>query len=561
MPGTNPRSIKKEIKMNIKTVKMNIKGMTCEHCAKTISNLLETDGILAKQVSFPNHSAEVKFDAEKTSAQVIAGKINGTDHYKVTGLQEKNTTSNGTQKHLIIIGGGSAAFAATLEARELGARVTMINDGLPIGGTCVNVGCVPSKNLIRAAESLHRSRNNPFPGIETGGSVRDFQAVMNQKQTLVEDLRQKKYLDIVAGMEGFELIQGRAELVNGTTVSVNGKTLKGDRILIATGARPHIPEIPGLSDVPYLTNKSAFELEQLPESILVLGGRYIALEIGQMFSRLGSRVTLLQRSDRILPTETADLTDALTNYLEQENMCIITGNEFLKVYEREGHIVVESRVKSEIKTFQAEKLIVAAGRTPNADRMGLEKAGVELGADGGIVTDEDLKTSVSTVYAAGDVTGKNMFVYTAAYEGKLAARNALKGEKNKTDYSVLPWVIFTDPQVTGVGLDEVQAQARGIDVESSTITLDQVPRSIAARDTRGFIKLIRDRATDKLVGARILAPEGSELIMEVSLAIRYGITVKELVGMFHPYLTLSEGIKLAAITFGKNVKQLSCCAT
>ncbi len=540
---------------------MNIKGMTCEHCAKTISNLLETDGILAKQVSFPNHSAEVKFDAEKTSAQVIAGKINGTDHYKVTGLQEKNTTSNGTQKHLIIIGGGSAAFAATLEARELGARVTMINDGLPIGGTCVNVGCVPSKNLIRAAESLHRSRNNPFPGIETGGSVRDFQAVMNQKQTLVEDLRQKKYLDIVAGMEGFELIQGRAELVNGTTVSVNGKTLKGDRILIATGARPHIPEIPGLSDVPYLTNKSAFELEQLPESILVLGGRYIALEIGQMFSRLGSRVTLLQRSDRILPTETADLTDALTNYLEQENMCIITGNEFLKVYEREGHIVVESRVKSEIKTFQAEKLIVAAGRTPNADRMGLEKAGVELGADGGIVTDEDLKTSVSTVYAAGDVTGKNMFVYTAAYEGKLAARNALKGEKNKTDYSVLPWVIFTDPQVTGVGLDEVQAQARGIDVESSTITLDQVPRSIAARDTRGFIKLIRDRATDKLVGARILAPEGSELIMEVSLAIRYGITVKELVGMFHPYLTLSEGIKLAAITFGKNVKQLSCCAT
>jgi mercuric reductase len=547
--------------MNIKTVKMNIKGMTCEHCAKTISNLLETDGILAKQVSFPNHSAEVKFDAEKTSAQVIAGKINGTDHYKVTGLQEKNTTSNGTQKHLIIIGGGSAAFAATLEARELGARVTMINDGLPIGGTCVNVGCVPSKNLIRAAESLHRSRNNPFPGIETGGSVRDFQAVMNQKQTLVEDLRQKKYLDIVAGMEGFELIQGRAELVNGTTVSVNGKTLKGDRILIATGARPHIPEIPGLSDVPYLTNKSAFELEQLPESILVLGGRYIALEIGQMFSRLGSRVTLLQRSDRILPTETADLTDALTNYLEQENMCIITGNEFLKVYEREGHIVVESRVKSEIKTFQAEKLIVAAGRTPNADRMGLEKAGVELGADGGIVTDEDLKTSVSTVYAAGDVTGKNMFVYTAAYEGKLAARNALKGEKNKTDYSVLPWVIFTDPQVTGVGLDEVQAQARGIDVESSTITLDQVPRSIAARDTRGFIKLIRDRATDKLVGARILAPEGSELIMEVSLAIRYGITVKELVGMFHPYLTLSEGIKLAAITFGKNVKQLSCCAT
>jgi len=547
--------------MGFSTVTMKVEGMTCDHCATSVKRLLEREGIERIRASFERGSVKVLYDAEKISVSAITSKINETYQYRVTGTEGPDGGDNGSRKHFIIIGGGSAAFAATLEARELGARVTMINDGLPIGGTCVNVGCVPSKNLIRAAESLHRSRNNPFPGIETGGAVRDFQAIMNQKQMLVEDLRQKKYLDIVADMEDFELIQGWAELVNGTTVRVNGKTLKGDRILIATGARPHIPKIPGLSHVPYLTNKSAFELEQLPESILVLGGRYIALEIGQMFSRLGSKVTLLQRSSRILPTETADLTDALTTYLEQENMRIVTGNEFLKIYERGGHVVVESRVNGDVKTFQAEKLIVATGRTPNSDRMGLEKTGVALRADGGIVTDGELKTSVSTVYAAGDVTGDNMFVYTAAYEGKLATRNALKGEGNKTDYSVLPWVIFTDPQVTGVGLDEVQARAQGIDAKASTIALDQVPRSIAARDTRGFIKLVRNRETDQLVGARILAPEGSELIMEVSLAIKYGITLKELVGMFHPYLTLSEGIKLAAITFGKDIKQLSCCAT
>ncbi|MFQ6613151.1 MAG: mercury(II) reductase [Fidelibacterota bacterium] len=547
--------------MTIKTTTMDIKGMTCDHCATSVSKLLTMDGIVEKQVSYPDHSAKVKFDAEKISLQTITVKINGTGQYRVTDTREENVNNNGTEKHLIIIGGGSAAFAATLEAREQGARVTMINDGLPIGGTCVNVGCVPSKNLIRAAEALHRSQQNPFPGIETKGSVSDFKAVMNQKRTLVQDLRQHKYVDIVKDMDDFQLIQGRAKVLSPATVEVNGQTLEGDRILIATGARPHIPDIEGLEKVPYLTNEGAFKLEKLPESILVLGGRYIALEIGQLFSRLGSRVTILQRSERILPTETEDLTAGLTRYLREEGLEVVTGNAFVRVYEQDGQVSVASKVGGELKTFKAEKLIVATGRTPNTNQMGLEEVEVELRQNGSIMADETLQTSVPTIYAAGDVLGENMFVYTAAYEGKLATRNALIGEVTKTDYAVLPWVIFTDPQVTGVGLDEVQARAQGIDAESSTVDLDQVPRAIAARDTRGFIKLIRNRDSDKLLGARILAPEGSELIMEVSLAIKYGITVKELVGMFHPYLTLSEGIKLAAITFGKDVKELSCCAT
>ena len=475
--------------MKLNTIKINIKGMTCDHCATSISKILDADGIVEKNVSYRRNSAEVSYDAEKISAEEITALINDTGQYHVTGSHEENGKEGGSQKHLIIIGGGSAAFAATIEAREQGARVTMINDGLPIGGTCVNVGCVPSKNLIRAAETLHRSKNNPFPGIQTDGTITDFDAVMNQKNTLVQELRQKKYIDIIKDMKDFRLIRGHASVISPTSVEVNDETIEGDNILIATGARPYVPEIEGLHDVPYLTSEEAFELDKLPESIIVLGGRYIALEIAQMFARLGSQVTILQRSARILPNEINDLTESITNYLSKEGINIITGNNFQRVYELEGYILVESKVSNKLRTYKAEKLIVATGRTPNTAKMGLKKVGVETGNNESIIVNENLQTTIPSIYAAGDVLGKNMFVYTAAYEGKLAARNALTDEKVNSDYTVLPWVIFTDPQITGVGLDENQAEAQGMNVETSTINLDQIPRAIAARDTRGFIKL------------------------------------------------------------------------
>jgi len=547
--------------MKIKTITLDIQGMTCDSCAATIAKTLSIAGVMEKTVSYSDGSARITFQPDTINADAIATTINEKTHYRVTGIHEEQRSSRESSKHLVIVGGGSAAFAATLEAHELGARVTMINDGLPIGGTCVNVGCVPSKNLIRAAEALHRAQTPVFPGLETQGSVTDFPTLMKQKTTLVQGLRQEKYIDIVKDMDDFRLVEGRATVISPTAVEVNGETITGDRLLIATGARPFIPDIPGLKDVPYLTNEGAFTLDRLPESLLVLGGRYIALEIAQMFARLGSNVTVLQRSDRILPSETADLTDALTDYLRKEGLEIVTGNDVQAVREVDGQIEVTTRIGDRSRTFRAEKILVATGRQPNTAGMNLETVGVKLSAKGAITVEDTLATAVSTIYAAGDVLGENMFVYTAAYEGKLAAHNALTGSAEKPDYTVLPWVIFTDPQVTGVGLDEVQAKAMGIDAETSTLSLEHVPRAIAARDTRGFIKLIRDRDTDKLIGARILAPEGSELIMEVSLAIKYGITVRELVGLFHPYLTLSEGIKLAAITFGKDVKQLSCCAT
>ncbi|HGY57397.1 MAG TPA: mercury(II) reductase [Caldithrix abyssi] len=549
--------------MNIKRITLNIAGMTCDHCARSVEKALDAEGILEKRVSYPQASGTVVFDPSKIDAGRIERLINDTGHYRVTGLDDANGAHEGesANKHLVIIGGGSAAFAATTEAVSRGARVTMINDGLPIGGTCVNVGCVPSKNLLRAAESLHRAQKNPFEGIETQGKLKNISALMEQKRSLVGQLRREKYIDVVKDLPGFRLVEGRGRFVGPNEIEVNGETIKADVVLIAAGARPALPDIPGLSEVDYLTNASAFELEKLPESLIVLGGRYVALELAQLFSRLGSKVTVLQRSQRILPTESADITEALSGYLQQEGIRIVTGNALQRIRQNSNEIVVETRIDGRAETFTAEKLLVATGRRANTDGLDLETAGVETDRRGFIKTNDYLQTTTPHIFAAGDILGENMFVYTAAYEGKLAVVNALSAEKQKRDYTALPWVVFTDPQVAGVGPDEEQAKQQGIEAESAVLPLDYVPRALAARDTRGVIKLIRDKKTDRLIGARILAAEGSELLMEAALAIKFGITVEQIKEMFHPYLTLSEGIKLAAITFSKSVKELSCCAT
>lgn len=464
-------------------------------------------------------------------------------------------------KHLLIVGGGGAAFAAALKASTLGARATIINDGLPMGGTCVNVGCVPSKTLLRGAEALHRAmRPPPFAGITTSGRLDDFAALIHQKRQLVEELRQAKYADVIADDPNIVFRPGRGKLIDERTVEVNGERLQGDAVLIATGARPAVPPIPGLDKVHFLNNESAFELQALPASLLVLGGRYIALECAQLFARLGTRVTILQRSGRILPDESAELTDELTAHLTAEGIQIVTGVKPQRVTEDGGETILETTVVGERQVFRGQRLLLATGRQPNTEALGLSSAGVTLTEKGFVHVDENLATSVKTVFAAGDVIGGSMFVYTAAYEGALAAENALNGAARVRDYTGLPWVVFTDPQVAGVGLDRAQAVARGFDVDVATLPLSQVPRAIAARDTRGFIQLIRDRKTDHVLGARILAPEGAELLMEVALAIRHRITVRELKEAFHPYLTLSEGIKLTALSFGKDVRKLSCCA-
>ena len=460
---------------------------------------------------------------------------------------------------LVVIGSGGAAFGAALRAAELGATVAMVERGT-LGGTCVNIGCVPSKTLIRAAESLHRAQRSPFSGLEVKGRVADFAQLVSQKDSLVQGLRQTKYADVLGGIPNVTFFEGHAAFRGKDSVAVGDATLTARRFVIATGARPKPPEIPGLREAGFLTSTTVMELKELPRSLLVLGGRYIALELAQAFARLGSKVTVIQRSSHVLPTEDDDLTEDLAGYLREEGLDVLTGATTSRVSRDGRGYRVEVEIAGERRVLEGEQLLVATGRTPNSDDLGLEKVGVARRNDGFVAVDETLQTSVPGVYASGDVIGEPMFVYTAAYEGSLAAENALNGAARTRDYSALPWVVFTDPQVAGVGLSEKRAREAGVEVDVAKLPMRHVPRALAARDTRGFVKLLKRRGTEELVGAVLLAPEAGDIVMEVALAIRYRIPASDLASAFHPYLTNAEAIKLAAQTFQKDVSKLSCCA-
>lgn len=463
---------------------------------------------------------------------------------------------------LIIIGGGSAAFAASIHADSMKVSTLMINGGLPFGGTCVNVGCVPSKFLIRAAESVHHASMSNFNGVTAGKPTINFAEIIKQKTALVNDMQQHKYMDLLPGLPHLKVIEGKAKFIEKNIVEVNGELYEGAKIIIATGATTLIPEINGINDVPYLTSKTLFELEQQPQSLIILGAGYIALEIAQAYQRLGTKVTIIQRSQSILSKETKDITDELKKHLADEGINFLTGITINKVWKEGTNIKISYTTSTgETEAIESSHIVIATGTKGNTADLGLEKTGIETTERGLIKVDELLRTSAEDIFAIGDVTTNPPFVYTAAYEGGKAVINSFKPQHKEADFSVLPWVVFTDPQVAGVGIDEKEAEEKGIPHQVTTFYLKDIPRSIIALDTRGFIKLIRNPENDLLLGARIVAPEGGELLMQLSLMIKYRIPLKEIVGMFHPYLTLSEGVKLAVMSFTTDVKKMSCCAS
>jgi mercuric reductase len=467
--------------------------------------------------------------------------------------------ARGERFDLAIVGGGSAAFAAARRASDLGARVLMVNDGL-LGGTCVNVGCVPSKTLIRAAENHHANQTSRFRGVKPEPGRVDFGELIREKAELVTALRSAKYMDVLADIPRVELVEGRARLASRHEVVVGDSVFHADKILIATGAQPARPPIPGLADPGVWDSTSAMDAKELPRRLVVLGGRYIALELGQMFARLGSRVTVVQRSDQLLPGEDADLASALTESLRREGIEVRLSRHVSRVVRDGEEYRVGVRGQGLAEEIRADAVLSALGRAPNTGGLGLEALGVALDSRGAIAVRDDLETSVPGLYAAGDVIGEPAYVYAAAYEGALAAENALTGSATRRDYTAIPWVIFTDPQVAGVGLNEREAAAAGLPVDVSVLPFSQVPRALAARDTRGFVKLLRARGEDRLVGARILAPEGGEQIIEASLMIKFALPVSAVARHFHPYLTQGEAMKLAALGFDRDVATLSCCA-
>jgi mercuric reductase len=459
-----------------------------------------------------------------------------------------------------VVGGGSAGFAAAIKGAELGARVGVIEGGT-LGGTCVNVGCVPSKTLIRAADARHRRIHHGFRGIPTTDGRPDWPTLRAEKDALVAELRQSKYWNVLRAHPSISLFQERATLVSGHQVRLaSGRTVTAGKIVVTTGSSPWAPPIPGLAEAGYLHNASAMALEHLPESLIVIGASAVGLELAQLFARLGVQVTVLEALPRVVPAEDPDVGNALGDYLRSEGLEVRTELQIDGVGRTRDGYAVQFRAGREPRTARADQLLVATGRRANTAGFGLEGIGVTLGTKGEIVVNEFLQTTNPDVYAAGDVIGDPMFVYVAAYGGALAAENALTGNERRYDLSALPKVTFTDPAVAAVGLTEVQAQAQGIQPLMSKLPMEHVPRSLAARDTRGFVKLVADGATRKIVGAHILAAEAGEMITEPALAIKYGLTIEDLTSTFHPYLTLSEGIKLASQTFTKDVAKLSCCA-
>ncbi|MBI3067342.1 MAG: mercury(II) reductase, partial [Betaproteobacteria bacterium] len=539
----------------METIKLRISGMTCEHCAQTVGKALSAvSGVVGARVSYEEGSAQVE-----AKNAVDAGLLVRAVKAKGYGAEVSRSTDTAARRvgdsplHIAIIGGGSAAFACAIRAVEEGARVTLIENGT-LGGTCVNVGCVPSKIMIRGAHIVHEAQHHAFDGIGKAAPALDRRRMLAQQQARVDELRQAKYQGILDANPGITLVRGRARFKAPHVLEVRRndgavREIRADRVLVATGASPAVLPIPGLKETPFWTSTEALVADAIPQHLIVLGGSVVGLELGQAFARLGARVTVFELLDRLLPIEDEEISQGLREALEAEGIEVHTGFKTESVAHRNGRFEIAGNGK----TFTGERLLVATGRRPNTADLGLEAIGVKTLGNGAIEVNERLETNVPGVYAAGDCTSHPQFVYVAAAGGTRAAIN-MNGGEAALDLAAIPAVVFTDPQVATAGLNERSARKRGIAVETRVLTLDNVPRALANFDTRGFIKLVADAGTGRLLGAQVLAPEAGEIIQTAVLAIRYGMTVGALANEIFPYLVMAEGLKLCAQTFTKDVK-------
>ncbi|WP_269148836.1 mercury(II) reductase [Kyrpidia spormannii] len=545
-------------------VRLAVRGMTCTGCAEHVHKALDSAG--AERISVNFRRGEAIFEVDDAPGIEAAKRAVTEIGYEPGDAEILNRMASGSELDgtggdeydLLIIGSGGAAFSAAIQAVSRGAKVGMIERGT-IGGTCVNIGCVPSKTLLCAGEIKRLAGKHSFAGLQTYAGPVDLKALIAQKNELVEELRQHKYIDLIDDY-GFELIRGEARFVNEGTVEVGGRPITARNFLIATGASPAVPDIPGLKDVDYLTSTTALELQEVPKRLAVIGSGYIAMELGQLFHNLGTEVTLVQRSNRILKDFDPEISEAVTQALTEQSIQLIPGALFQRV-EQEGDIKrVHITVEGKERIIEAEQLLVAAGRTPNTDALNLEAANVKVGDRGEVLVDEYLRTTNPRIYAAGDVTMGPQFVYVAAYEGWVAAENAVGGGSHKVDLTVVPAVTFTNPAIATVGLTEVQARSAGYEVITSVLPLDAVPRALVNRETTGVFKLVADANAGKILGAHVVAENAGEVIYSAVLAVKFGLTIEDLRNTMAPYLTTAEGLKLAALTFDKDVSKLSCCA-
>ena len=547
-------------------IELNVSGMTCDRCADHVREALEKlPGVQSVEVSYPQGTASVAVDPE-TPASALTFAVTRLG-YQARLANSGPTSPAGASvskgrdedaPHIAVIGSGGAAMAAALKAAERGARITLIERGT-VGGTCVNTGCVPSKIMIRAAHIAHLRTESPFDaGLSAQAPVVDRAKLLEQQQRRVEELRDAKYEGILRDHPAITVLHGEVRFIDAHSLMVKlneggEQVVHFDRALIGTGARPAVPPIPGLADTPYLTSTSALALDTLPERLIVIGASVVALELAQAFARLGSRVTVLARS-RLLSQEDPAVGDAVEAAFRRESIEVLKQTQASRVDYTDNEFIVDTNAG----TLRADQLLVATGRTPNTEALNLASLGVET-ARGAILVDEHLHTTVPGLYAAGDCTDQPEFVYVAAAGGSRAAVNMTGGEAT-LDLSAMPAVIFTDPQVATVGLTEAEAIEQGFSVDTRELDLENVPRALVNFDTGGFIKLVAERDSGRLLGVQAVAGEAGELIQTAVMALRARMTVHDIANELFPYLTMVEGLKLCAQTFTKDVTQLSCCA-
>ncbi|KJF18234.1 mercury(II) reductase [Acidithrix ferrooxidans] len=456
----------------------------------------------------------------------------------------------------IAIGSGSASFAAAIRAREAGLSVAIIEKDV-VGGTCVNVGCIPSKALLRASEQIQEKR------LSSNGAFRvqfEINQMIKNKDELVNSLRRSKYLDLAKDY-GFDIIYGHASFVAKDKIEVGDRVLGAKYFLIATGASPYIPPIPGLFSTSYLTSTTALNTKSIPNRLCIVGAGSIGLELGQLFMNLGSQVTFIEAGEQIAPQEEAEISAILKDTLISQGATIYTSAQITRVNAKGSSRSIELTSQMDKVTIAFDKILIATTRKPNTNRLGLEKAGVEVTKDGAIVVNHLLQTTNPQIYSAGDVIGGPQFVYVAAYEGALAVDNCVLASNRSLDLTALPRVTFTNPPISGVGLRESEAKILGLDTITTILPLDQIPRSLVNGQTHGAIKLVADKSTRKLLGANIISEGAGDVIQAASLAIKYNISIDDLASSFHPYLTMAESLKLACQSFTKDVTKLSCCAS
>jgi mercuric reductase len=461
---------------------------------------------------------------------------------------------------IIILGSGSTAFAAALRAQAQGARPIMIEKSV-LGGTCINWGCIPSKTLIHAALFRHQAELGERLGLGTLPGPLQFARLDDHKFAVVHELRQTKYLDVLKNVPGLTLIKGNAQFLAPDTLKIGNRIIKGNRFLIATGGSPRIPAIAGLDRTPYLTSKSALLLKVIPASLTIIGGGVIALELGQMFLRLGVPVTVLEHGDRLLPAVEAEPALALQEALLAEGMQVVTGATVCSVSPHEGGVRVEVQVGGEPRRFVAQQLLLAVGTAPASNGIGLEQAGVEIDGRGFVKVDGELRTTAPGIWAAGDVTGRMQIATVGAREGIAAIDNMLdSGCRCSLDYNSIPMAVFTDPEVGTIGYGEEAARRAGFEVMSHTIPASAIPKSHVTGELKGAVKIVAEKGSGRILGVHLCLHRGADIINEAALAVRFGMTVGQLAETIHVYPSMGEGLKLCAQGFRRNLERLSCCA-